>query len=123
MHPCCLLLDEATSMLDPTGCSQVQAILQRLHSSGVTIISATHDMSEAAVAQRVVVLSEGRIALQGSARQVFGSYDTLSALELDLPAPTHIARALCARLPALPCDALTVQELVENIVTLRGSKE
>ncbi len=123
MRPRCLLLDEATAMLDPAGRAQVLAILQQLHGSGVTIITATHDMSEAVAAQRVIVLSEGRIALQGSARQVFGNYDALLALELDLPAPTRIARALCAHLPGLPCDALTVQELVENIVTLRGSKE
>ena len=123
MRPRCLVLDEATAMLDPGGRAQVLAILRQLHSSGVTIVSATHDMSEAAAAQRVVVLSEGRIALQGSAHEVFGDYDTLLALKLDLPAPTRMARTLCAHLPGFPCDVLTVPELVEAIVARLESKE
>jgi energy-coupling factor transporter ATPase len=117
MRPRCLVLDEVTSMLDPAGCAQVLTVIDQLHCAGVTIVSATHDMGEAAAAQRVVVLDKGCIAQQGSPREVFADDASLLSLKLDLPAPTHMARLLARRLPQFPRDVLTISELVEAVVT------
>ncbi|HUT16119.1 MAG TPA: energy-coupling factor transporter ATPase [Anaerolineae bacterium] len=115
MHPRCLVLDEATAMLDPTGRRQLQQTIRQLHQTGITIVTATHSMSEAAQAQRIIVLSKGQVALDGTPRSVFGQEETLRALEMDVPYPRSLARTITARVPAFPPDALTVTELVESI--------
>jgi len=120
IRPRCLALDEVTAMLDPAGCAQVSAVITQLHRAGITIISATHDMGEAAAAQRVIVLDKGRIALQGSPREVFADDASLLAFQLDLPAATHMARTLARRLPQFPRDVFTVSELVDAIVVHAG---
>lgn len=116
MQPQCLALDEATAMLDPAGRNHVQEILHQLHRKGMTVVSATHDMAEAAQAQRVVVLAEGRIALQGHPRFVFAQEETLRALQLDIPYPMHIARRIATVVEDFPADVLTVTELAEAIM-------
>jgi energy-coupling factor transporter ATPase len=125
MRPRCLVLDEATAMLDPVGRAQVLETIRYLHLNGMTIISATHNMAEAAEAQRVVVLAAGKVALQGTPRQVFAQPETLQALELDIPPATHIAQLVAARIPQFPSPVLNVDELVNAVaarvpVTLRG---
>nr|MBC7244828.1 energy-coupling factor transporter ATPase [Chloroflexota bacterium] len=113
MRPRCLVLDEATAMLDPAGCAQVQETIRQLHRDGMTIVNATHNMTEAAQAQRVVVLSEGRVVMQGPPRFVFAQEEALHALQLDLPYPTRLARMIAAYVPGFPASVLTVNELVE----------
>ncbi len=115
MSPRCLLLDEATAMLDPVGRQQVLLTIGNLHRSGLTIISATHNMAEAAMGQRVVVLSEGRIFLQGEPRVVFGQFETLRSLQLEVPQATLLARELTEYLPGFPANLLTVSEVVDAI--------
>ncbi|MBC7261645.1 MAG: energy-coupling factor transporter ATPase, partial [Chloroflexi bacterium] len=115
MQPHCLLLDEATAMLDPAGQKQVQEILHQLHDNGMTIVSATHNMAEAAQAQRVVVLSEGRIVMQGHPRSIFAQEETLRALQLDIPYPTRMAHRIAAVVRDFPTDVLTVTELAEAL--------
>jgi energy-coupling factor transporter ATPase len=115
MSPRCLLLDEATAMLDPAGRQQVLLTIGNLHRSGLSIISATHSMAEAAMGQRVVVLSEGRIALDGKPRVVFGQFETLRSLELEVPQATLLARELTRHLSGFPADLLTVSEVVDAV--------
>jgi energy-coupling factor transporter ATPase len=115
MRPRCLVLDEATALLDPRGRAKVLEILRNLQEEGVTIMAITHFMSEAAEADRVLVLSEGRIAMEGSPRQVFCQVEALRALQLDVPPATELALTLSTRLPGFPPDLLTVPELVEAI--------
>jgi len=117
MRPRCLVLDEATAMLDPLGRAQVLDTLRRLHADGMTIVHATHQMSEAAQAQRIVVLAEGQIALQGSPRQVFAQEEALRALALDVPVPTQLARQVALHVPGFPTDVLSVDELVQAVTT------
>lgn len=115
MRPRCLVLDEATALLDPSGRAKVLAILRRLREEGVTIVAITHSMSEAAEADRVLVLDNGRIAMEGSPRQVFSQMKALRTLGLDVPPITELAFTLSARLPGFPADLLTVPELVEAV--------
>jgi energy-coupling factor transporter ATPase len=118
MRPSCLLLDEATTMLDPQGRRQFLDTIAGLHRSGMTIVAATHDMSEAALAERVVVLAEGQIALSGPVRSVLSQVDRLRGLQLDAPYPTLLAGELATCLDGFPTNLLTVRELVAALTRL-----
>jgi energy-coupling factor transporter ATPase len=120
MQPRCLLFDEATSMLDPVGRIQILNTLRGLHADGMTIVTATHDMAEAAQAQRVIVLSEGRVALDGDPRLVFARREILESLRLEAPLATRLARTIAERVEGFPADVLTVSELVDSVATRLG---
>ena len=112
MRPRCIVLDESTAMLDPEGRREVLAVVGKLHAAGTTIVQITHFMSEAALAERIVVMSEGRIALDGPPSVVFGQRERLRELDLDVPpvaAVAHAARALGLTLRGMP---LTIDEFV-----------
>ena len=115
LQPKVLVLDESTSMLDPAGQEEVLGTLRRLNQAGTTIIAITHLMHEAAEADRVLVLENGRIAMQGSPRQVFSQMDRLRELQLDVPPMTDLAARLHARQPGFPADLLTVDEVALEI--------
>jgi len=91
MKPQCLVMDEATSMLDSFGRQEILAVVRRLHREGMTIVNVTHHMSEAAAADRVIVMEGGRIALQGTPRDVFAQHERLRELHLDVPDASRIA--------------------------------
>ena len=112
MQPACVVLDEATSMLDPRGRAEVGRIVATLRHRGTAIVSITHTMSEAAVADRVVVLHEGRIASDGPPRDVFGQADLLQEIGLDLPPVLSLALRLRREVPSFPAGVLTVDDLV-----------
>jgi len=119
MAPRVMILDEATAMLDPSGRREVLATMHRLHQErGITVIWITHSMSEAATAQRVVVLSEGKLSLTGTPRQVFRQVEQLRALGLDVPPMTEMAHALRHGGLNLPDDILTIHEMVEELCRL-----
>jgi energy-coupling factor transport system ATP-binding protein len=112
MRPRCLVLDEATAMLDPEGRREVLDTVRRLHEGGTTVVSITHFMSEVPLADRVIVMNEGQIALEGAPREIFEQGDRLRELELDVPQVTQVAESFAAqgrRLRPLP---ITVSELV-----------
>jgi len=119
MQPRVMILDEATAMLDPSGRREVLETMRRLHRErGMTVIWITHSMDEAATAERVVVLEEGKVALTGTPRQVFRQVERLRELRLDVPPMTEMAHALRARGVDVPDDILTVQEMVEELCRL-----
>ncbi len=111
MRPRCLVLDEATAMLDPAGRREVLALLQRLHAEGITIILITHWMREAALAHRVIALSEGRLAYDGLPRRFLTDGDRLAGLGLEPPPLAALAAGLARRWPDFPADLLTLDEL------------
>lgn len=115
MRPQCIVLDEATAMLDPEGRREVLDTVRRLHAGGTTIVSITHIMSEVPLADRVIVLNEGRIALEGRPREVFANGDGLRALELDVPQVTQVAELFAARGRRLEPLPITVPELVDAL--------
>jgi energy-coupling factor transporter ATPase len=116
MRPEVLVLDEATAMLDPLGRREVLDIARRLNrEEGITLIAITHFMEEAVKADRLVVLAEGRIALQGTPREVFGQAERLRELQIDVPQVTQLAMALHERVGDFPKDILTVEEFVATV--------
>lgn len=113
MHPSVLILDEASSMLDPKGRRDLMAICRKLHAEGMTIIMVTHSMEEASCADRVIVMEQGRIALEGSPNEVLSDEGALSALMLDAPFAAKLAHALRKRGvridPCVDADQLLTQ--------------
>ncbi len=118
MKPEVLVLDEATAMLDPEGRRGVLAAVRKLNRQGVTVVAITHFMDEAAEGHRVIVLEEGRIAMEGSPRELFARVDELRALQLDVPQVTELAYTLHQRTSAIPPNLLTVEELAGAIATV-----
>jgi energy-coupling factor transport system ATP-binding protein len=113
MRPRCVILDEPTSMLDPAGRAEVLRTIRRLNrDEGITVVHITHDMEEAAEADRVLVLDGGRIVLAGPPREVFARGAELLPLGLDVPEATRLASELRAAGLDVPADALTLEELV-----------
>jgi energy-coupling factor transport system ATP-binding protein len=115
MRPACLVLDESTALLDPLARGEMCALLARLHAGGMAIVAITHFMEEAAAAQRLLVLSAGRIALQGTPRQVFAH----EALGLGLPPAAAVAHGLRRRGVPLPGGLLTAGELAAALAAVR----
>jgi energy-coupling factor transporter ATPase len=120
MRPRVLVLDEATAMLDPAGRRELLAALRNLRDEGVTVILITHFMEEAAEADRVVVLEEGHIALEGTPRQVFAEAERLQQLGLDLPPAAELSWAIHKKYPPFPTDRITTAEVVEAVLAAYG---
>jgi energy-coupling factor transport system ATP-binding protein len=116
MQPQVLVLDESTAMLDPLGRREVLDIAQRLNKeAGVTLIAITHYMEEAVKADRLVIMAEGQIVLQGKPREVFAQANRLRELQIDVPQITQLALALAEHDASFPRDILTVEEFVSTI--------
>lgn len=94
MEPSVLILDEASAMLDPRGRRGLMRVCKELHAQGLTIIMITHFMEEAAEADRVVVMKEGRCVLDGAPDEVLTQDDVLRGLNLDIPFATQMSRLL-----------------------------
>lgn len=115
MRPLCLVLDEATAMLDPAGKADLLRIARRLHRSGTTIVAVTHSMSEALEADRVVVLADGRIVMDGTPAQVFADAESLEQYGLDVPPAARLAHLLAAHWPDFPRHLLDAETLADAI--------
>jgi len=110
MRPDCLVLDEATAMLDPIGREQVMRTVRRLNREyGITVVQITHYMEEAAAADRVIVMTQGQIALEGTPKEVFRQAERLRELHLDVPQSTELCRALTAAGCPMPDDIIDVE--------------
>ncbi|SHF63398.1 energy-coupling factor transport system ATP-binding protein [Heyndrickxia coagulans DSM 1 = ATCC 7050] len=123
LKPEVIILDEATSMLDPVGRKEVlETIRQLKQEAGLTVISITHDLEEAAQAERMIVMNRGEVYQEGTPRDIFQMDETLTALGLDIPFPVKMAKALKARGLDLPEIYLTDEELVDALWTLHLNK-
>jgi len=116
MRPKCIVLDEPTAMLDPQGRRDVMATIKRLNAEGITIVLITHHMSEAAEAQRVVVMSEGKIVADGKPGDVFSQVELLRGVGLGVPDTTALLYELRRCGYDLPLDALSVEECAQAIL-------
>ena len=96
MEPQAIVLDEATSMLDPEGCKEVLAILQKLHQNGMTVIMITHNMAEVTLADRAIVLKKGELAADGSPQKIFAQGQLLAECGLEMPIINQIGELLAA---------------------------
>lgn len=117
MLPKCIVLDEATAMLDPSGRREVLDTVRRLNQEeGVTVVLITHHMDEAAMAGRVVVMDDGKIALDGPPEKVLIQVERLRALGLDVPPTVAILYHLRQAGFSVPLDALSVESCASAIV-------
>jgi len=119
MRPDIIVLDEPTAMLDPIGRREVMTVVRKLNREGITIIFITHYMDEAAQADRVIVMEEGKVAMTGTPAEVFAQIAPLKAIGLDVPQVAEIADGLRQAGIRLPEGILTVDSLVEAICQYR----
>ena len=116
MHPKVIVLDEPTAMLDPSGRKEVIRAARALNQvEGVTVILITHYMEEIVHADQVFVMDQGRIAMEGTPREVFSRVEELKKLRLDVPQVTLLAHELKKRGLDLPDGILTTEELVKAL--------
>ena len=95
MKPKCIVLDEPTAMLDPSGrCEVINTVMKLNKEEGITIVLITHYMDEAVKADRVVVMDDGEIKLDGTPQQVFSDVDKVKSLQLDVPQSTELVNKL-----------------------------
>ncbi len=116
MNPDVIIMDEPTAMLDPVGRDEIMATIDKLnHQEKKTIVLITHYMDEVVGADRVIVLSDGKVALEGTPREVFSRVDEMKSLGLDVPQATEMAWELKQQGIDIRTDVLTVEELVEQL--------
>ena len=116
MHPKCIVLDEPTAMLDPSGRKEVIRAVRGLNEvEGVTLILITHYMEEIIHADKVFVMDGGKIAMQGTPREIFSQVEQLKKLRLDVPQVTLLAYELKKKGIPLPDGILTREELLQAL--------
>ena len=118
MRPDCLVLDEATAMLDPHGRSQVMRTIHQLREAGISIVSITHYMEEAAQADRVLVMSRGRIVMEGTPEQVFSQTERLHSYHLDVPQAAELRDELVKIGIPMPGNVITPDRCAEELYKL-----
>lgn len=116
MEPACIVLDEATAMLDPIGRQEVLSAVHKLNrEKGITVVLITHHMNEAEEADRVIVMDDGRIALDGTPKEVFTQVEPLRTMGLTVPDTVDLLDRLRKDGLDVPLDALTVDECAAAI--------
>lgn len=119
MKPECIILDEPTAMLDPSGRKEVIDTIKKLNKEeGITIVLITHYMEEAVDADRVVVMDDGKIYMEGTPKEVFSKVDTLKKIGLDVPQVTELSYKLRKSGINVKGDTLTVEEMVDELCQL-----
>ncbi len=120
MRPKCIVLDEPTAMLDPNGRKEVIRTVRELNEKeNITVILITHYMEEAISADRIIVMDDGKVVMEGKPKEVFSQVDRLKEYRLDVPQMTELAFELRKEGLALPEDILTIEEMVEALCRLR----
>ena len=116
MEPKCIVLDEPTAMLDPQGRREVLQTISALNKDkGITVVLITHHMEEAALADRVVVLSKGKVALDGTPREVFSQVDLMHGMGLASPDTVELCHALNQKGFDLSLDSLNTEQCAQAI--------
>ena len=115
MKPKCIIFDEPTAMLDPKGRKEIMAIIDELHAEGITVVLITHFMEETVNADRLIIMDDGHILLDGTPTEVFAQEDVLREASLELPLMAEIASKLRALGVDVPADIITQEKMVEFI--------
>ena len=118
MRPDCLVLDEATAMLDPHGRAQVMRTIRQLREAGITIVSITHYMEEAAQADRVLVMSRGRVVMEGTPEEIFSQTERLHSYHLDVPQAAELRDELVKAGIPMPENVITPDRCAEELFQL-----
>ena len=115
MKPECIIFDEPTAMLDPKGRAEIMAIIDELHKDGITVVLITHFMEEAVRADRIVIMDDAEVLLDGTPEEVFAQEETLREANLEIPMAATLAHKLRKRGIKVPEDVITVERLVEFV--------
>ena len=119
MAPRCIVLDEPTAMLDPVGRREVMDTIQKLNrTAGVTVVLITHHMDEAALADRLVVMSRGKVVADGTPKEVFSHVEALKSVGLTVPETVELCWTLRRDGLDLPLDALSDEECAQALYDL-----
>ncbi len=122
MHPKCIVLDEPTAMLDPVGRKDVIRTVHALNMvEDVTVILITHYMEEVIYADKVIVMDDGKVVMQGTPGEIFSQVDTSKKYRLDVPQVTLLAHELKKAGLDLPAGILSIEELVDNLCQLKSN--
>lgn len=120
MHPKCIILDEPTAMLDPNGRKEViKAVCELNKTENITVILITHYMDEVIYADKVYVMDEGKVVLEGTPREIFSQVEKMKQLRLDVPQVTEIAYEIKQSGIDIRTDILSIDELVEEVCRLK----
>lgn len=115
MQPDCIVFDEATSMLDSFGRQEVLQVMRKMNQMGMTIITVTHRMSEAAEADRIIVVEDGQIVMDGKPREIFKHKERLEELQLDVPAVSQLAENIHQQFAGFSRELIQEEELIKEI--------
>ncbi len=119
MKPQCIIFDEPTAMLDPKGRKEIMAIIDELHQEGITVILITHFMEEAVRADRVIIMHEGQVLLDGTPEKVFEEEALIRSVNLDVPLMVQIGAKLREQGVPVPAHIITEEEMVDFICQYR----
>lgn len=120
MQPECIIFDEPTAMLDPSGRKEVMNTIREINKNlGITIVLITHYMDEAAQGDRVIVMEQGKIVLEGNPREVFSKVKTMKEIGLDVPQVTELAYELQKEGINISTEILNVDEMVNALCQLK----
>lgn len=115
MKPRCIIFDEPTAMLDPKGRKEIMSTIKELHEEGITVVLITHFMDEAVNADRVIIMHQGEIFMDGTPAEVFGQGEKVKSVNLDVPMAVELARALRQRGIEVPEKIIGTEEMVEYL--------
>lgn len=119
MRPQCIVLDEPTAMLDPNGRKEVVKTVRQLNKrEGITVVLITHYMEEVIHADRVIVMDDGRVVMDGTPKEIFSRVEELKGFRLDVPQVTELAYELQKKGVDLPDGILTLKELMANLLPM-----
>lgn len=120
MRPDCIIFDESTAMLDPSGRREVMSTIKDINSKyNMTVILITHYMEEAVEADRIIVMDEGKIIMEGSPRNIFSQVSKMKKIGLDVPQMTELAYELKKEGINVKDDILTIDEMVNELCRLK----
>jgi energy-coupling factor transport system ATP-binding protein len=115
MQPDCIVFDESTSMLDTFGRNEVLQVMRKMNEMGMTIITVTHRMSEAAEADRIIVVEDGKIVMDGEPRKIFKHKEVLMQLQLDIPAVSQMAEMIHNQIATFSKELIHEDELIDEV--------
>ncbi|MBE6706111.1 MAG: energy-coupling factor transporter ATPase [Ruminococcaceae bacterium] len=124
MMPRCIIFDESTAMLDPMGRKEVMNTIIRLNKEKkITVIMITHYMEEAAMADRIVVINDGNLVIDGTPNQIFERYDVLKSCGLNVPQCTELVHRLRSEGFTIEGDCVTVEQCADTLVAFLTKEE
>ena len=115
MKPECIIFDEPTAMLDPRGRKEIMSIIDELHAEGITVVLITHFMEETVNADRIIIMNDGHVLLDGAPEEVFARGDLIREASLDVPLMAELSRKLRELGVNVPQNIITEEKMVEFI--------